>query len=132
MKKILVIFGILFLTCACSSSYLKKINLKTLDKMLDKKETFILYLTDDSDGKILKNNLYTVSKNNKIKSYYLNTINLSDKDLNSLKEKFMFDETNIIIFIKSGKEETVLSRIKDIYISKQNLEQELKLQGYIK
>ncbi len=131
-KKILLITLILLLTCACSSSYLKPINLKTLNKMLDDKETFILYLTDDNDGKVLKNTLFKVSKDNKIKSYYLNTTKLSDDELKSLKEKITFDETNIILFIKKGNEETILSRISDLYISENNLEQELKIQGYIK
>lgn len=132
MKKILLVIGLLLLTCACSLSNIKNINLKTLNKMLNNKETFVLYLTDEEDGKVLKNTLSTVSKNNNIKSYYLNTIKLNDNDLKSLKEKFMFDETNIIIFVKKGQEETVLSRINDLYISEKNLEQELKNQGYIK
>ena len=131
-KKILLIISILLLTCACSSSNLKNINLKKLNKMLDNKETFVLYLTDDDEGKVLKNTLLEVSKKNKLNNYYLNTVKLNDKDLKSLKEKFTFDETNIIIFVKNGKEETVLSRISDLYISQKNLEQELKLQGYIK
>ena len=131
-KKILLVIGIILLTCACSSSYLKNINLKNLNEMLNKKETFVLYLTDDNEGKTLKNNLLKVSENNKITSYYLNTKKLSTNDLKSLKEKFTFDETNIIIFVKEGKEETVLSRITDLYTSQKTLEQELKLQGYIK
>ena len=131
-KKILLIIGIVLLTCACSSSNLKSINLKTLNKMLDNKESFVLYLTDDDEGKVLKNTLLEVSKKNKLNNYYLNTAKLNDKDLKSLKEKFTFDETNIIIFVENGQEKTVLSRISDLYISQKNLEQELKLQGYIK
>ena len=130
-KKILLIIGLLLITCACSSSYLKNINLKDLDKRLDKKETFVLYLTN-AEGKSLKNTLDKVSKNNKVNSYYLDTEKLNDNDLKSLKEKFMFEDTNIIIFVKDGKEETTLSRISDLYISQKDLEQELKLQGYIK
>ena len=131
-KKILLLITILLLTSACSSSYLKSINLKTLNNKIDKKESFILYLTDESDGNILKNTIFKVSKKNNIQSFYLNTIKLNDKDLKSLKDKFTFDETNIIIFIKDGQEETVLSRINDLYISEEKLEQEFKIQGYIK
>ena len=131
-KKILLLITILLLTSACSSSYLKSINLKTLNNKIDKKESFILYLTDESDGNILKNTIFKVSKKNNIQSFYLNTIKLNDKDLKSLKDKFTFDETNIIIFIKDGQEETVLSRIDDLYISEEKLEQEFKIQGYIK
>ena len=131
MKKILLIIGIILLSCACSSSYLKSISVKDLNNKLDKKESFVLYLTND-EGKSLKNTLDKVSKNNKVNSYYLDTEKLNENDLNSLKEKFTFEETNIIIFIHDGKEETVLSRINDLYISQKDLEQELKLQGYIK
>ena len=130
-KKILLIIGLLLITCACSSSYLKNINLKDLNKRLEKKESFVLYLTND-EGKSLKNTLDKVSKKNKVNSFYLDTEKLNKNDLKSLKEKFMFDDTNIILFVHDGKEETVLSRISDLYISEKDLEQELKLQGYIK
>lgn len=131
-KKILLLITILILTCACSSSNLKSLNLKSLEKKLNDKETFILYLTDESDGKALKNTLSKVSKDNNITSFYLNTIKLTDDDLESLKEKFTFEDTNIILFIKDGVEETVLSRIDDVYISEKDLAQELINQGYIK
>ncbi len=132
MKKFLMIIAILFLTCACSGSSLKKINIKTLNTMLDKKETFILYLTDEEEGKVLKNTLSKVSKSNNITSYFINTKNLSKEDENKLKERFTFEETNLILFIKKGQEETVLSRIDNLYISEKDLENDLKNQGYIK
>ena len=130
-KKILLIIFTLLITCACSSS-LKNINLKKLNNLLNDKKTFVLYLTDNDKGKTLKNTLQKVSTDNKIESYYLNTIKLSDKELKDLKKIFKYDDTNIILFIKDGKEETVLSRIDDLYISEKKLEQELKNQGYIK
>ena len=130
-KKILLIITVLFFCSACSNNYLKKINLKALNKLIDNKETFVLYLTDEIDGKILKNTLSDVLIENKFNSYYINTKKLSSDELKSLKNIFMFEETNIILFVKEGKEETVLSRINDLYISKKDLEQELKIQGYI-
>ncbi len=132
MKKFLMIIAILFLTCACSGSSLKKINIKTLNTMLDKKETFVLYLTDEEEGKVLKNTLSKVSKSNNITSYFVNTKSLSKEDENKLKERFTFKETNLILFIKKGQEETVLSRIDNLYISEKDLENNLKNQGYIK
>ena len=130
-KKFLLIITILLLSCACSSSYLKSLNLNSLKELVNNKKTFVLYLTDDKDGKVLKNNLEQISKKNKLESFYINTSKLSDDDLNALKEIFKFDETNIIIFVKDGKEDTVLSRISDVYISDEELEQELIIQGYI-
>ena len=131
-KRIIFIITILLLSCACSNNGIKNINLKTLNKKIENKESFVLYLNDESDGKVLKNTLNRVSKNHNIESYSLNTIKLNDNDLNDLKKQFMFDETNIIIFIKNGNEETVLSRINDLYISEKDLEQELINQNYIK
>ncbi|MBQ8891451.1 MAG: hypothetical protein IJ068_01135 [Bacilli bacterium] len=130
-KKILFLVTILLLSCACSNNYLKNINIKNLNQMLDNKESFVLYLTDNDEGKVLKNNLKDVANDNKINIYYLNTVKLNDDELESLKKIFTFDETNIVLFIKDGKEETVLSRISDIYISNSELEQEIKTQGYI-
>lgn len=132
-RKIVILSVILLLTCACSGSSLKKINLKSLNNMLDKKETFILYLTDESnDGNVLKKTLSNVSKDNNITSYYLNTESLNDKDEKELKNIITFENTNIIIFIKKGTEETVLTRIDDVYLSENKLKEELKVQGYIK
>ena len=131
MKKIMLILTILLLTCACSSNYLKSINLKNLNEKLEKKESFVLYLTND-EGESLKKTLSKVLENNKVNGYYLDTDKLKEDDLKSLKEKFTFDDANIIIFVKEGHEETTLSRISDLYISEKDLEQELKLQSYIK
>ena len=130
-KKILLIVFILLLTCACSN-YFKSVNLKTLKNKLENKDSFVLYLTDEDEGKVLKNTLKKVSTDNKIETYYINTTKLNEKDLKSLKELITFDETNIIVFIKKGKEETVLSRIDDLYISQEKLKEEFKNQGYIK
>ena len=124
---------ILLLTTACSGSSFKSINVNNLKKSLEKKESFVLYLTDESDdGKVLKNTLKKVSEENKVNSYYINTEKLNDKDTKELNNLFKYDETNIIIFVKEGTEETVLSRIDDIYISKSKLKSEFEIQGYIK
>ena len=132
-KKILLIITILLLTSACSSSYLKNINLKKLNEKLDNKETFVLYLTnEDETGITLKNTLLEVAKENDLKTFYLNTKDLNENDLKELKENFTFEEENIIVFVKKGQETTVLSRITDPYTSKKDLKEELKLQGYLK
>ena len=133
MKKIYLILVILLLTTACTGSYLKNLNFKNLNKKLDNKETFILYLSAEDDGsKTLKNTLKEVLKKHKLTGYTLNTEKLSDKDLQSLKQKFNFENSNFIIFVNKGVEETVLARITDVYISTTDLENELKLQGFIK
>ena len=133
MKKITMIFLLLLTVTACSSSYLSKLNYKKLMTKLDNKESFVLYLTnEDESGLTLKNTLQTVCKDNNIKCFYLNTDNLDEDELDSLKEKITFEDSNIIVFIKEGKENTVLARIDDVYISAKDLKEELKNQEYLK
>lgn len=133
MKKIAMIFLLLLTVTACSSSYLSKLNYKKLMTKLDNKESFVLYLTnEDESGLTLKNTLQTVCKDNNIKCFYLNTDNLDEDELDSLKEKITFEDSNIIVFIKEGKENTVLARIDDVYISANDLKEELKNQEYLK
>ena len=132
MKKIITIFILLILTTACSNNYLKKINLDKLNNKLNNKETFILYLTnEDEAGVTLKNTLLNVAKEEDIQIFYLNTSKLNDEELKNLNEKFTFEESNFIIFIKDGQENTLLSRIDDTFISQDNLKDELKNQGYL-
>ena len=132
-KKIIFLLTILILATACSSNNFKKINLNELQKKLEAKETFILYLTDESDDvKVLKNTLEKVAKNNNLTVFYLNTLKLKDNDLEKLKELFTYEDTNFISFIKNGEEETVLSRISDTFIGEKKLTQEFINQGYIK
>ena len=131
-RKFIMILLILLLTTACSGSF-KNINVNNLKKSLEKKETFVLYLTDESDeGKVLKKTLSKVSEDNDIKTYYLNTEKLNDSDKEKLNNTFTYEDKNIIIFVKEGKEESVLSRIDNVYISQKKLKEEFKIQGYIK
>ena len=100
MKKIAMIFLLLLTVTACSSSYLSKLNYKKLMTKLDNKESFVLYLTnEDESGLTLKNTLQTVCKNNNIKCFYLNTDNLDEDELDSLKEKIqtLVDKYNKLV-----------------------------------
>lgn len=130
-KKILLIITILLLATACSSSYLKKINLNTLNEKISNEESFILYLTEEDEaGNTLRNTLLKVAKELDIQTFYLNTSDLDDEELENLKENFYFEDSNIIVFVKNGSEETVLARIDDPYISANDLQAELITQGF--
>ncbi len=132
MKKFILLFMALLLT-ACSSSNLKSLKVSELKSKLDSQETFVLYLTDNSDeSKSLKNTLTKVSEENKVTSYYLVTENLSDKEQETLKDLITYEDSNIIVFIKKGLESSTLSRVTNPYISEKDLKEELKLQGYLK
>ena len=130
-KKILLIITILLLTTACSSSYLKKINLNTLNEKISNEESFVLYLTEEDEaGNTLRNTLLKVARELDIQIFYLNTSDLDDEELENLKENFYFEDSNIIVFVKNGSEETVLARIDDPYISANDLQAELITQGF--
>ena len=130
-KKILLIITILLLATACSSSYLKKINLNTLNEKISNEESFVLYLTEEDEaGNTLRNTLLKVAKELDIQTFYLNTSDLDDEELENLKENFYFEDSNIIVFVKNGSEETVLARINDPYISANELQAELITQGF--
>lgn len=130
-KKILLIITILLLATACSSSYLKKINLNTLNEKISNEESFVLYLTEEDEaGNTLRNTLLKVAKELDIQTFYLNTSDLDDEELENLKENFYFEDSNIIVFVKNGSEETVLARIDDPYISANELQAELITQGF--
>ena len=100
MKKILTVLILLLAVSGCSRN-LSKLNLEKLNKKLDNKETFILYLTDESDSSnTLKNTLTSVLKDNNINAFYLNTDKLSSTDQDELKKTIAYEDSNIIIFIK--------------------------------
>lgn len=128
MKKIILIITILLLTCACSNN-LKSIKVDNLEKKLKDKETFVLCLTDE-ESLTLKNTLEKVAKDKNIEAFYIDTDKLSDNDEDKLKTLFTYEDSNIIIFIKNGQENSILSRITDVYISQEDLKAELKAQGY--
>ena len=130
-KKILLIITILLLATACSSSYLKKINLNTLNEKISNEESFVLYLTEEDEaGNTLRNTLLKVARELDIQTFYLNTSDLDDEELENLKENFYFEDSNIIVFVKNGSEETVLARIDDPYISANDLQTKLITQGF--
>lgn len=130
MKKLLLTITILILTCGCSNN-LKNIKIDNLEKRLNNKESFVLYLTDESEeGLTLKKTLEQVLKDKKSNYYYINTDKLDQDDEEKLEKLFTYEDTNIILFIKNGEETSVLSRISDTFISQDKLANELKNQGY--
>lgn len=133
MKKIFVVLIALFMLTACSSNGLSRLSYKSLNNKLDKKETFVLLLTDNTDnGNTLKNTLKKVSKENNLKCFYLSTDKLSSSEKEELQSKITFTDSNIIVFIKNGIENSILTRIDNTYISSNALKNELQEQGYLK
>ncbi len=130
MKKFILVITILLLTCACSNS-LKSIKIDNLEKKLNNKESFVLCLiNDEEEGLTLKKTLGKVIKDKKIDSFFINTDKLNDNDEEKLENLFTYEDSNIIIFIKKGQENSVLSRITDPFINEKDLQKELEEQGY--
>ena len=130
MKKFILVITILLLTCACSNN-LKSIKIDNLEKKLNNKESFVLYLTlEDEEGLTLKKTLKNALKDKDIDLFYINTDKLSDTDEEKLQSLFTYEDSNIVIFIKNGQENSVLSRITDTFISEKDLKTELENQGY--
>ena len=130
MKKFILVITILLLTCACSNN-LKSIKVDNLEKRLKDKESFILCLTDENEeGTTLKKTLKSALKDNKTNAYFINTDKLNDEDNKKLESLFTYEDSNIIIFIKNGQENSVLSRITDTFISTKELTNEIKNQGF--
>jgi len=106
MKKVLILITLVvtcFLFTGCGA--LTEINLKQLEKMMKRKETFILEVmkTDCSHCESFTPKFKQVLKENKIKAYRI------DADKMTKKEKSKFDGiiyasgTPTVVFIKKGK-----------------------------
>ena len=54
------------------------------------------------------------------------------KQKEELQSKITFTDSNIIVFVKNGIENSILTRIDDTYISSDALKNELQEQGYLK
>ena len=129
MKRFILVITILLLTCACTN--LKSIKIDNLEKKVKDKESFILCLTDENEeGLTLKKTLDNSLKDSKTKAYFINTDKLNDNETKKLESLFTYEDSNIIIFIKNGQENSILSRITDTFISTKDLKNEIKNQGF--
>lgn len=134
MKKIiLIIFSFLLLTACSGVKTYDEINLEQLNKMLNAKESFILFAcTDDSNAC----DSYKVTLNNVIEKYnldvkYINLSKLSKKQSSQLTAKIPINETPTTLFIENGEEKDTYNRINgDVKYSK--IISKLKQNEYIK
>ena len=100
--------------------------------MIDKKETFILEITQDgcSHCEEFTPRLKTILKDNNLEAYNLNISYISESDYNKFNEKYTFEGTPTTMFFNKGKE-IVSSRITGS-ISDKKLKNTLKKLKYIK
>ena len=136
MKKVkyfLLLFLSIFLFTACGSSNFKSISYKELNKKLDNKETFFFVVTRDGcshcEDYIPK--VKEVLKEYNIVGYNLNYSDLSESEDEEFYNKYGISSTPTTVFIKDGKEISILQRIEG-NVSKEKLITKLKNNEYIK
>ena len=139
MKKLFVcILAItcLFMVTGCtnkSESYLKDLSYEELNKKLSDKETFFFVVTQDGCSHC--ENFLPVLENllndKKVIGYNLNTSKLSEEQNKEFDEKYNVTGTPTTIFIKDGKEVSILQRLVG-NVSKDKLISKLETNNYIK
>ena len=135
LKIIVLAVAFLFLLTGCETkeNYLKNINLKELNEKLDNEEEFFFVVTQDgcSHCEEFLPVLKEVLNENKIIGYDFNLTRLSESDKDSFYEMFDIEGTPTTIFIKDGKELSIMQRIVG-GLDKDKLIQKFKNNGYIK
>lgn len=135
MKKILLLISIVLLAVVgCSSSNLKEISYNKFKSMIDKKESFIVYIGQEgcSACAAFSPTFKEVLKEYNITAYYINITDLSNDEMSSLKDVVSFTGTPTVAFITKGVDEGILTHITDGGISKEELVDRLKTFDYIK
>lgn len=133
MKKILILFISLFMLTACGNKTYDEISYDELNKMLEKKQDFILFIGSDTCSAC---NTYKGTLNDVIEEYgtdvkYINLASLSKAEESSLVSKFPINGTPTTIFITDGEEEDTHNRIVGS-AKKSEIVNEFKENGYIK
>lgn len=95
------------------SKYLKEISYTIFEDLLDKNETFILYVGNENcyACSLYLPKLINIIEEYKIEIKYLDTNKLSTEERIKLENNFYITRTPTTIFIKDGKETSTLNRI---------------------
>lgn len=132
MKKIILVFTLMFLLVGCSGSNYTKLNYEKLTKKLDNKDTFILLVNDNSeDGKLLKSTLNKVLTTNNLEAYELDSTKITEVEKNKLRTSIGLENISIV-FIKDGIDPSKLVHITDVLTTENDLEKHLENLGFIK
>lgn len=118
----------MFTIVGCKGNNIHSISYESFKEKIDKKESLILYFGSSDTMETTLNN---VLNKYDLKAYEIKTSNLSDSDINSLKEIIDYDEPSIC-FIIDGVNPTKLINITDEYIIESKLETTLKTLNFIK
>ena len=133
MKKILLVILILFISgCGVLKTY-DEISYKKLNNMLDKKESFILFIGSSTCSACSS---YKITLNKVVKRYgvdikYIDLSKLSSKKKGDVTARFPISGTPATIFIENGEEEDTYNRI-DGNVRYSKIIEKLKENGYVK
>lgn len=133
IKKILLLIVLVILCSGCGSSKLKSLSYSELNKKFKNNDTFFFVVIKDGCQYCEKYvpKVEEILDEYDIEGYTLNYSDLSDEDEEKFYEEYGVDSTPTTIFIKDGKEISVLQRIEG-NVSKELLVNKLKNNGYIK
>ena len=109
-----IILGILLFVNGNSSKYgLFELKYDDVIEKFNNKEDFVLVISQTTCAHCIsyKPILRSVSKKNKIKTYYIDVDLLNDKETEELKKYVSYSDTPSTLFIKGGTESTRANRI---------------------
>lgn len=138
MKKIIKILAlittIIIFVCGCTKeSHIKEISLDEFKEKMANKETFALYIGNDSCTHCIsyKPILEKVLDDYDITIYQIDNSKLTDEEYNEFRTYINISGTPTIVFITKGEEETTLNRINGETSRDATIER-FKSNGYIK
>ena len=111
---LVIILGILLFVNGNSSKYgLFELKYDDVIEKFNNKEDFVLVISQTTCAHCIsyKPILRSVSKKNKIKTYYIDVDLLNDKETEELKKYVSYSDTPSTLFIKDGAESTRANRI---------------------
>lgn len=133
IKKMVFILLLVLFCSSCNSSNLKSLSYSELNKKLNNNETFFFVVIKDGCPHCEKYvpKVEEVLDEYNITGYTINYSDLSKKDDDEFYNKFGIDSTPTTVFIKEGKEISIMQRITG-NVSKEKLISKLKINEYIK
>lgn len=134
IKVVIFITMILIFVCGCTKeSHIKEISLDKFKEKMANKETFALYIGNDSCTHCISYRpiLEKVLKDYDITIYQIDNSKLTDEEYNEFRAYINISGTPTIVFITEGEEETTLNRING-EVSRDTTIERFKSNGYIK
>lgn len=133
MKKLVILLLPFLLLCGCGKSSYKEISFDTFEKLVENKESFILFIGAESCSHCVtyKTTINEVVKEYKVDIKYIDVDKLSTKQDSALKKVASYTGTPTTVFIEKGKEESTYNRI----VGNRDFEyviNKLQKNGYIK